>query len=133
MAAPSQPVQLGTSYTVNFGGGYAPTTGYMPDDGWKRTASFALKGKVEDLAGNPINRTFGGKEIVYSGTLFVPAGTGPQGLKPGDTFSMTPVVNGEITGTAVIYCVRSASITGNRLHTKLNLTVVKENSMTYTV
>lgn len=134
MATPEQPVQRGTVYAVNFNGGQAPTTtGYIPDDGWKQTNAFALKGKVEDLAGNPINRTFAGKEVVFEGTLFVPAGTAPAALKPGDTFSMTPVVNGEVTGVAVIYCIRTVSLTGNRLHDKLSLTVVKEGSMTYTV
>jgi hypothetical protein len=134
MAAPSQPVQIGTPYAVNFSGGYAPTTvAYMPEDGWKRTNAFALKGTVEDLAGNPVNRTFAGKEVTYEGTLFCPAGTAPAALKPGDVFSMTPIVSGEVTGTAVIYCIRSVSLTGNRLHDKLSLTVVKEASMTYTL
>jgi hypothetical protein len=134
MAQPSQPVQIGTEYAVNFSGGHAPTTtGYMPEDGWTRTNAFALKGTVEDLAGNPVNRTFGGKEVIFEGTLFVPAGTAPSALKPGDTFSLTPIVLGEVTGTAVIYCIRSVTLTGNRLHDKLQLTVVKENSMTYTL
>ena len=134
MAAPEQPVQIGTAYAVNFDGAYAPTTtGYMPEDGWKCTQANALRATVEDLAGNPVNRTFAGAETVWEGTLFVPAGSAPAALKPGDVFSLTPVVNGEVTGVAVVYCIRSVSLTGNRLHDKLSLTVVKEGSMTYTL
>ena len=133
MSAPEAPVQLGTPYVVNFNGAYAPTTtGYMPEDGWKRTNASALKATVEDLAGNPVNRTFAGAEEVFEGTLFVPAGSAPAALKPGDTIGLKPVVAGEVIGTEVVYCIRTVSLTGNRLHDKLNLTVVKEASMTYT-
>lgn len=132
--ASEAPVQRGTVYTVTFDNGYAPTTtGYMPEDGWKRTNAYGLRAVVEDMGGNPVNRTFAGAEIVYEGTLYVPAGSAPAALKPGDTISLSPVVAGDVTGTPVIYCIRTVSLTGNRLHDKLNLTVVKEASMTYTV
>jgi hypothetical protein len=133
MAAPTQPVQLGDSFAVNFNGAMSPTTtGYLPKDGWKKTPFYELEGKVEDLAGNPINRSVAGAGIRFSGSLFVPAGDAPADLKPGDTISLTPVVNGEVTGTAVVYSIEAVKIVGNRLHTELQLTVVKEASITYT-
>ena len=134
MAAPTQPVQLGTTYAVNFSGAHVPTTtGYMAKDGWKRTNLYAKKAQVEDLAGNVVNRTGSGAATRYSGTLFCVAGSTPQGLKPGDTISLTPVVNGEVTGTALICCIESAPLTGNREHDELNLSCIKEASMTYTL
>jgi len=135
MAAPTQPVQLGTDFMVNFSGTYVPsqTAGYIAKDGWKQTRLFGLKSVVEDYAGNAINRTGAGVAVRYSGTLHVPAGTVPASLKPGDTISLQPIVNGEVTGVAVIACVESAPITGNRLQSELNISVIKEASMTYTV
>ena len=50
MSAPTQPVQLGTVYAVNFSGAEVPTTaGYMAKDGWKQVNLFATKAQVEDL------------------------------------------------------------------------------------
>jgi hypothetical protein len=134
MAAPTQPVQIGTAYAVNFASAHVPTTaGYMAKDGWKRTNMYAKKSKVEDYAGNTVNRTGAGKAVMLSGTLFCIAGSTPEGLKPGDSFSMTPVVAGEVTGVAVIYSIVTVSKAGNREHDELNLTVIKEDSMTYTI
>lgn len=134
MAAPTQPVQLGTSFMVNFSGANVPTTaGYMAKDGWKQTRIFASKAQVEDYAGNVVNRTGGGAAVKHSGTLYVPAGTAPASLKPGDTISLTPVVNGEGTGSAIIVCIESAPITGNRGMNELQISTIKEASMTYTV
>jgi hypothetical protein len=134
MAAPTQPVQLGTSFMVNFSGGTVPsqTAGYIAKDGWKQTRLFAAKAQVEDYAGNVINRTGSGAAVRYSGTLHVPAGTVPASLKPGDTISLQPIVNGEVTGTAIIACVESAPIAGNRQESELQISLIKEASMTYT-
>ena len=135
MAAPTQPVQRGSVFAVNFSGAEVPsqTGGYMAKDGWKQVRLFAIKAQVEDYAGNVINRTGAGKAVRYTGTLQVPAGTVPQGLKPGDTISLQPIVNGEVTGTALIACIESAPVTGNRGHSELQISVIKEDSMTYTV
>ena len=135
MAAPTQPVQRGTVYSVNFSGSHVPSqsAGYMAKDGWKRTRLFAMKSEVEDYAGNVINRTGAGKAVRLSGTLYVPAGTVPASLKPGDTISLQPVVAGEVTGTALICCVESAPIVGNRGYSELQISLIKEDSMTYTV
>lgn len=134
MDAPTQPVQLGTLFAVNFSGALVPTTsGYISKDGWKQTRLYGMKAQVEDYAGNVINRSGAGLAVRYSGTLHVPAGTVPQGLKPGDTISLTPIVNGEVTGTAVIACIESAALSGNRLQNELQISVIKEDSMTYTV
>lgn len=134
MSAPTQPVQLGTSFMVNFSGGTVPTTaGYMAKDGWKQTRLYAMKSQVEDYAGNVLNRTGAGAAVRYSGTLYVPAGSTPATLKPGDTISLTPIVNGEVTGSAVIGCIETAPIVGNRDKSELTISVVIEGSMTYTI
>lgn len=135
MSAPTQPVQLGTVFMVNFSGAEVPsqTGGYIAKDGWKQTRLFANKAEVEDYAGNVINRTGSGAAVRYSGTLHVPAGTVPASLKPGDTISLQPVVNGEVTGVALIACIESAPISGNRGQSELQISVIKEGSMTYTV
>lgn len=135
MAAPTQPVQLGTVFAVNFSGAEVPSqsAGYIAKDGWKQTRLFAIKAQVEDYAGNVINRTGAGKAVRYSGVLHVPAGTVPASLKPGDTISLQPVVNGEVTGATLVACIESAPITGNRGQSELNISVIKEDSMTYTV
>lgn len=135
MAAPTQPVQLGTQFAVNFFGTHVPsqTVGYVAKDGWKQTRLFANKSQVEDYAGNVINRTGAGAAVRFSGTLYVPAGTVPASLKPGDTISLQPIVNGEVTGTALIACIESAPITGNRDKSELQISLIKESSMTYTV
>ncbi|MFA6063958.1 MAG: hypothetical protein WC736_15325 [Gallionella sp.] len=135
MAAPTQPVQLGTQFMVNFSGAKVPsqTAGYVAKDGWKKTELFANKAQVEDYAGNVINRSGAGAAIRYSGTLHVPAGTVPTSLKPGDEISLQPVVNGEVTGTAFIACIESAPASGNRLETEIQISMIKEASMTYTV
>ena len=140
MAAPTQPVQLGTQFMVNFSGAKVPTTvasagvpGYIAKDGWKQTRLFAAKAQVEDYAGNVINRTGAGKAVRYQGVLYVPAGTVPQGLKPGDTISLTPIVNGEVTGTALVCCIESAPLAGNRGQNELTISTIVETSMTYTV
>jgi hypothetical protein len=120
---------------VNFSGGTVPsqTAGYVALDGWKQTRLFAIKSQVEDYAGNVINRTGAGAAVRYSGTLNVPAGTVPASLKPGDTISLQPITNGEGTGTAIIACVESAPISGNRDQTEVQISFIKEASMTYTV
>ena len=135
MSAPTQPVQLGTTFCVNFLGAHVPlqSAGYMAKDGWKQTRIFAAKAQVEDYAGNVINRTGSGAAVRYSGTLYVPPGTVPASLKPGDTISLTPIVAGEVTGTAVVCCIESAPITGNRGESELQISCIKEASMTYTV
>lgn len=133
MAAPTQPVQLGTTFAVNFSGGYVPaqTAGYMAKDGWKQTRLFGMKAQVEDYAGNVINRTGAGAAVRYAGTLHVPAGDVPQGLKPGDSISLQPIVNGEVTGTAVICNIESVALSGNRMESELQVSFIKEASMTY--
>ena len=135
MAAPTQPVQLGTEFMVNFSGGTVPsqTAGYIAKDGWKQTRLFASKTQVEDYAGNVINRTGSGAAVRYSGTLHVPAGTVPASLKPGDAISLQPITNGEVTGAAIIGCVESAPINGNRGQSELQISLIKEASMTYVV
>ena len=135
MAAPTAPVQRGTGFSVNFSGAKVPsqTVGYVAQDGWKQTRIFAQKSQIEDYAGNVINRTGSGAAVKYFGVLHVPAGTVPASLKPGDTVSLQPIVSGEVTGTAWIGCVESAPITGNRSYSELNISFIKEASMTYTV
>ena len=135
MSAPTQPVQLGSVFAVNFSGAEVPSQsgGYMSKDGWKQVRTFGMKAQVEDYAGNVINRTAAGAAVKYSGTLHVPAGTVPASLKPGDTISLQPIVNGEVTGTALIACIESVSDSGNRLENELQISVIKEASMTYTV
>ena len=48
MAAPTQPVQLGTQFMVNFSGGTVPSqsAGYIAKDGWKQTRLFGMKAVV---------------------------------------------------------------------------------------
>ena len=140
MSAPTQPVQLGTQFMVNFSGAKVPTNvasagvaGYIAKDGWRQTRLFALKAQVKDYAGNVINRTGGGRAVRYAGVLQVPAGTVPQSLKPGDCISLTPIVNGEVTGAALVACIESAPLTGNRLHSEMTISTIVEASMTYTV
>lgn len=136
MSAPQQPVIRGTAYSVNFDGAIVPTSGYIPQDGWQVVNAYNGKFQIEDLAGNVINYTFAGKTKIVRGTLYIATGgaTAAAALKPGDTISLTPVVAGEVTGSAIIAVLTDApSFTGNREFCVLSIVAEKEESMTYTV
>ena len=137
---PTQATQLGTQFMVNFSGATVPTSvasagvpGYIAKDGWKQTRLFAAKAQVRDYAGNNVNRSGGGRAVRYAGTLHVPPGTVPQGLGPGKTISLTPVVNGAVSGTAIVACIESSPLTGNRMYSEMLISTIVEASMTYTV
>jgi hypothetical protein len=131
-----QPTQLGNAYVVTFNGLDVPaaTAAWMAKDGWKRMSGFDKKSKIEDLAGNPVNRLGAGAQIKYQGTVNFPSGTvaaTPAIFTPGATFGMATVASGAASGSAVKYCIVSATLTGNREYDEVNMTVIKEASMTY--
>ena len=120
--------QLGTSFMVQFSGSAVPSTaGYVPRDGWKQTVLFAAKNQVEDIGGNVVNRTGAGKATRWQGTLYMPQGSVPSTIKPGDSLLLTAVDS----GTGGTFCVESAPIIGNRGLVEMNISLIKEDSMTY--
>ena len=130
-----QPTYLGNQYVVTFNGIDVPSTaGFMAKDGWKRIPGFGKKSVVEDYAGNPVSRMGSGAQVKYQGTVYMPQGfigANPTVLVPGSTFAMKTVVAGEASGTETKYRIVSAVVTGNREYVEVNLTVIKEASMTY--
>jgi hypothetical protein len=128
MAAPKQ---TGTAVVIGFGG--LAITGYFAEDGVTYEKSYDNTEIIKDMEGATRTKIRMDKRTVISGTFLANLGTTPatvDGVVPseGDTISITPVA----TGSAVVYEVVSASGAMAAGALKINMELIKEDSMTYT-
>lgn len=131
------PVQKGTAYGVNFDGIFIPAVLTAPDDGFTSERDYQHKAEIRDIAGNILNKTYGGSFIRSKGTLKIPYGAlgvtrdAIYALKAGDTLSMNQVVTAGTFGAAENWMIEEDPvITHNREFTTVDLTVIKEPGIT---
>ena len=128
MAAPTQ---TGTSVVIGFGS--LAISGYFAEDGASYEKSFDQTEIIKDQNGATRTKIRMDGRTIISGTFLADLGMTPvtvDGAVPdeGDTISITPVS----TGAAVVYEVQSASGAMAAGALKINMTLIKEASMTYT-
>ena len=121
------PVQVGTAVEVGFQGLIA--TGYLPEDGFQYVKSFSNMEEITDVNGATRTKVRTNPNVEWSGTLVVDSGTSWE-IGEGDTLAITAPGG---TPTALIAEVQTGtSVTFNRGAIKLQITLRKETSMTYT-
>jgi hypothetical protein len=131
------PTQKGTAYGVNFDGVFIPAVLTAPEDGFTNECDYQHKGEVRDIAGNIMNKLYGGSFQRSKGTLKVPQGAANatriaiQALRAGSTLSMNQVVTAGTFGAAENWMVEEDPIfTYNREYMMVDLTLIKEPGIT---
>jgi hypothetical protein len=131
------PVQKGTSYGVSFDGIYVPAVLTTPEDGFQSERDYQHKSEVRDIAGNIVNKTFGGSFIRSRGTLTIPLGSAGAtrdaiiALYPGDTLSMQAVKTDGTLDVAENWMIEEdVEIDFNRENNTVTLSVIKEPGIT---
>jgi hypothetical protein len=131
------PRQLGTAYGVNFDGIFIPAVLTTPEDGFTNECDYQHKAEVRDIAGNVMNKLYGGSFQRSKGTLKLPQGTANAtraaiyALVAGSTLSMNQVVTAGTFGAAENWMVEEDPvITQNREYTIVELTLIKEPGIT---
>lgn len=129
----NEPVQAGTEVVVGFQG--MALTGYVPEEGaqWMAQA-YGQKEELTDTNGNVRTKVRAGRYEEYQLELVIdtPA-TGRLDLGEGDTLTITPPNEAGSGDTPIVAEIQEgAAITFNRLSAKLNVTLRKEDTMSYT-
>ena len=124
------PKQTGTAVEVGFQG--LSLTGYLPEDGFSVVQNYAETEEILDTNGatrtkirtNP-HKDWSGSLVVDSGTDFI--------FTEGDTITITPPSNDGSGDTPVVAEIQNgAAVRLNRKSIRLDITLRKEDSMTYT-
>lgn len=131
------PVQKGVAYGVNFDGIYVPAVLTTPEDGYSSERDYQHKSEVRDIAGNIVNKTYGGSFVRSRGTLTIPYGSAGATLAavlalfPGDTLSMKAVKTDGTFDTPENWMIEEdVAITFNRENNTVDLSVIKEPGIT---
>lgn len=128
----SAPTQVGTPVVIGFGS--LAISGYFAEDGATYEKSIGETVILKDMEGATRTKILMDARKVISGTFMADLGTTPATVDDvvpaeGDRISITPVES----GTAAVYYVQSASGAMAASALKINMTLIKEASMTYTV
>jgi len=124
------PKQTGTEVEVGFQG--FTMTGYLPEDGFQIVRNYSEMEEIFDINGAVRTKIRVNPFTEWSGSLVVDAGKNFL-FTEGDTISITPATNAGTAGTAVIAEIQNGSaVQLNRKSIRLNITLRKEDSMTYT-
>ena len=131
------PTQKGTAYGVNFDGIFIPAVLTAPEDGFTNEVGYQHTAEVRDIAGNVINKLYGGSFWRSKGTLKVPQGTAKatkiaiEALRAGALISMNQVVTAGTFGSPENWSVEEDPIfTYNREYMMVDLTLIKEPGIT---
>lgn len=131
------PVQKGTAYAVNFDGIYVPAVLQTPEDGFQSEQGYQHTSEIRDIAGNIVNKTYGGSFTRSKGTLTIPLGSANatrdaiQALYAGDTLSMQQVKTDGTLDVAQNWMVEEdVAINYNRENNTVELSVIKEPGIT---
>ena len=131
------PVQKGVAYGVNFDGVFVPAVLTTPEDGFSVENDYQHKSEVRDIAGNIVNKTFGGSFKRSKGKLTIPYGTAGATLAaitalfPGDTLSMQQVKTDGTLETAANWMIEEdVEIDWNRENNTVTLSIIKEPGIT---
>ena len=131
------PVQKGTAYGVNFDGIFIPAVLTAPEDGFTNEVGYQHTAEVRDIAGNVMNKLYGGTFQRSKGTLKLPQGAANAtraaiyALVAGSTLSMNQVGTAGTFGAAENWMVEEDPvIVQNREYTMVELTLIKEPGIT---
>ena len=124
------PLQSGTEVEVGFQG--MAVSGYLPEDGFNVVKAYSETEELFDTNGATRTKIRTNPFTEWSGELVVDSGSNWE-IGEGDTLTITPPDNAGTGGTPVIAEVQSGTqIALNRKSIRLQITLRKEDSMTYT-
>lgn len=123
------PKQTGTEVKVGFQG--LDLSGYLPEDGFQIVKKYGEMEEITDKNGAARTKIRTNPYTEWSGSLIVDAGSDIL-FTEGDTITITPATDAGTAGTPVVAEIIDAAVVLNRKSIKLNITLRKEDSMTYT-
>lgn len=122
--------QTGVEVEVGFQG--MVLTGYLPEDGFQVVRNYSETEEIFDLNGATRTKVRVNPFTEWNGSLVVDAGSDFL-FTEGDTLTITPPTNAGTAGTPVVAEIQNGSaVQLNRKSIRLNITLRKEDSMTYT-